>query len=386
LDDLKGPSLNIDARSAYVHVPFCRHRCGYCNFTLVAGRDYLVDRFLAAIETELQPLPPGIELDTLYLGGGTPSRLGNEALIRLKQILDSRFLLRPNAEFTIECNPVDIDLKKIETLSSIGVNRISLGVQSFNARKLKRLERDHSPDVAREAVKLCQSFCQSVSLDLIFATAGETVAEWQADLDAALETGPDHVSTYELTYEKGTTFWNRRQRGELSETDDDIKAEMYAWTIERLATAGLKHYEISSFSKPDHQSRHNNIYWSGRDYFAFGPGASRYLDGVRATNHRSPMAYLKRAEAGENTIVESERLSPRDRALEHLVIGLRMRRGIDVQTFANQNGFDPRELIANVRKELESLGFLTVTSKRIQVTETGVFVCDSIAQKILGSD
>lgn len=374
------------ATSAYVHIPFCRRRCGYCNFSLVADRDYLVDRFLNALATEIERLDASYELATLYLGGGTPSHLSGPQLRRLREIIARRFQLHPAVEFTAECNPEDMGQAKVDALAEIGVNRISMGVQSFQADKLKLLEREHDPHSVASAVRRCRAAFASLSLDLIFALENETLADWRDDLEQAIQLSPEHISAYELTYEKGTAFWIRRARGELQESVDDLKAEMYELAIDVLVRAGWEHYEVSSFAKDGHRSRHNRVYWQGTDYFAFGPSASSYLKGVRATNHRSTTTYLKRLEAGESPIGDKECLSLRGRAIEHLVIGLRMREGIDVAEFKRQNKWDPLDLIASVGQELKSLELIETTATRIRLTHKGLMVYDWVATRLLSDE
>ena len=198
-------SINAAPRSAYIHVPFCRHRCGYCNFALVAGRDRLIEPYLDAIEAEVQKLPEVYQLDTLFFGGGTPSHLSAVQMKRLGLILSHRFRLSADAEVTAECNPADITIESLDALQELGVNRISLGVQSFNDDKLKILQRDHSSEIAKAGFRLAMDRFKNVSMDLIFAAPGETLQDWEIDLDAAIELEPTHISTYELTYEKGRT-------------------------------------------------------------------------------------------------------------------------------------------------------------------------------------
>ncbi len=235
-------------RSLYVHVPFCRHRCGYCNFTLVAGREDLIDRFLNAIEREMHWLQGKHEVSTVFLGGGTPSHLNRNQLLRLSQVIRSRFEFSDECEFSVECNPNDLDDTRADAFSEMGVNRISLGAQSFDWEKLQILERSHTADDIRAAVALARKFARSVSLDLIFAAPGETHEGWVADLEQAVALSPDHISTYELTYEKGTSFWARRLKGQLEQADEERRADMYLAAIELLDRSGLQHYEISSFA------------------------------------------------------------------------------------------------------------------------------------------
>lgn len=375
---------NLLPRSAYIHIPFCRHRCGYCNFSLVAGRDHLVERFLDALHIEIRQLPDSVELDTLFYGGGTPSHLNRKQLERLSQIVAQRFTLAGDAEVSAECNPNDIDQEKIDALLQLGVNRISLGVQSLNAEKLKRLERDHSTRDVAVAVELAKANVTSVSMDLIFAAPQETAPQWQTDLADALALQPDHLSTYELTYEKGTQFWNRLQRGGLEVSGEDLRADMYEHTQQRLEQAGWQHYELSSFSKPNHQCRHNHSYWNGNDYLAFGPGASRFIDGTRSTNHQSTLTYMKRLEAGQSPTDQAEQLTGLAAARERLVVGMRLLRGVNVQLLETSTGVPFDEILsAEARETLVSAKLIEISAGVCRLTQRGVMVSDGVAAAIL---
>lgn len=375
--------LGTKPRAAYIHIPFCRHRCGYCNFTLVANRDYLVDRFLDAIEQEIGWLEERFELDTLFLGGGTPSHLSPANLTRLRSIVDSRFTLDPNAEVSAECNPNDLSKEKSDALADFGINRISLGVQSLNAKKLQRLERDHDREDIRAAVDQAQRFADSVSFDLIFAVHGESLIDWKQDLQAALELTPDHLSTYELTYEKGTQFWNRQSRGELRLANEDLRADMYMAATDMIEQAGLEAYEISSFAKPGHLCRHNESYWTGQPFFAFGPGASRYVDGIRQTNHRSTMQYLKLIESGQSPATFSEELSPEASARELLAIGLRRVVGVEENAFFNLTQFRINDLLNDVKEFWLRFGLIESRLGNWRLTFRGRMLCDQLAAEIV---
>ena len=370
-------------RSLYLHVPFCRHRCGYCNFSLVAGRDHLVERYLDAIAIEIGAIDQTYELDTIFLGGGTPSHLTARQLKRLGSIIASRFKLANDAEVTAECNPNDLNEPKAGALAKFGVNRISLGVQSLNPSKLKQLERDHSPVDVERAVSIAHSFCQSVSLDLIFAAPNEGLNDWRSDLSEALALNPDHVSTYELTFEKGTQFWNRLSKGQLSESGEELRAEMYVHTIETLAANGLEQYEVSSFSKSGHQCRHNLAYWKGDPYFAFGPGASRFIGGVRSTNHQSTMNYLKRIESGQTPIADQEKLEGLSAAKERLAIGLRMTEGVMEDDFQRRTGFSVAEILSDFSKQLQENKMLIKNQNNWRLTRKGILICDWISSQIV---
>ena len=371
-------------RSAYIHIPFCRHRCGYCNFSLISGRDHLVERFLNVLEIEIRKLPESYELDTLFFGGGTPSHLPPNQLHRLAKIVADRFRLANDAEISAECNPSDVNHEKLDALLELGVNRISLGVQSLNAEKLKRLERDHSPAKVAQAVELAKSKVGSVSMDLIFAAPQETYQQWQTDLSDALALQPDHLSTYELTYEKGTQFWNRLQRGGLAIADEDLRADMYEHSIQQLKQAGWEHYELSSFSAVGHQCSHNQSYWNGNDYFAFGPGASRFIDGIRSTNHQSTLTYMKRLEAGQNPTEQTEQLTGVAAARERLVVGMRLLQGVNVAQLEAATGVAFETILPRSTLEpLVSENLVEISAGVCRLTRRGVMVSDGVAAAIL---
>lgn len=370
-------------RSAYIHVPFCVHHCGYCNFAVVAGREDLVEPYLEALGTELSWLKQPREVDTLYFGGGTPTFLAAEQLRRLCELVLEWHPLAANYEWTVEANPGDLDPARIEVLADLGVNRLSLGAQSFRDEKLKLLERDHDRDAILRAIELAREAGMRVSLDLIFAAPGETLEEWLADLDEAIALRPKHISTYGLTFEQGTTFWNRLQKNELATVPEELEREMYLAAIDRLVEAGFSHYEISNFAQPGQQSRHNEIYWSGEGYFAAGPGAARYVDGVRETNHRSTSTYLKRVLQGESPVAEREQLDDQQRARERLIFGLRRLAGVGRQEFHDRTGFEIDVLAGEKIAQFVELGLLKDSGGRILLTREGLLLSDSLWPELL---
>ncbi len=375
----------MTARSAYIHVPFCRHRCGYCNFTLVAGRDDLASDFLKAIELEIERTLPSdsVELDTLFLGGGTPSHLSTDDLRSLLEILIAHFTLAPNAEFSCEVNPLDCTPEKLAQLRQAGVNRLSVGGQSFQERKLHRLQRDHSGDQLRKAMlRTLQSFA-NVSLDLIFAAPGETLREWQADLDATIALNPHHISTYGLTVERGSAFYGQVQRGRIREIDDDLQLVMYEAAIDQLTAAGMEHYEVSSFARPGFQCRHNTAYWCGDPWWAFGPGAASFIDSVRAVNHRSTTTYIRRVLAGKSPVAESERLTDEQSLRERLVFGLRRLAGVDLAVLSIDWGSDCEPLFQPALADYIQRGWLSRTGNQIRLTRSGLVISDSLWPELL---
>lgn len=380
------PVLDSIPRSAYVHIPFCRHHCGYCNFSVAAGRDYLVPRYLAALAREISRLPQPLLLETLYVGGGTPSRLTPAQLSQLREDISRRMTLSAGAEVTLEANPLDVTPEWVAAAIEFGATRVSLGAQSFDSGKLVRLERDHEAGGIVGAVDLLKQAGLAVSLDLIFAVANETRGQWSTDLEAALELPIDHLSTYELTYEKGTRFWNRLQAGQLQEQDEDQRCDLYGLTLERLYSAGWEHYEISSFARAGSRCRHNQVYWAGLPYQACGAGASRFLGGIRSTNHSSTIHYIQLVEAGREPTRERQALSPPELARELLAIGLRRLEGVSESNFSKLTGSSFSATAGAEIAELIGWGLLEERgeppTRSLRLTARGLFLYDAIATRI----
>jgi oxygen-independent coproporphyrinogen-3 oxidase len=370
-------------RSAYIHVPFCRHRCGYCNFSVVVNREDLTRRYLQAVDLELAALNRPT-VDTVFIGGGTPTHLDLISLDRLLAMIQRRFALNANVEWTIEANPEDITDAKLDLIIDYGVNRVSLGVQSFNDQKLGQLERGHRANSARQVIETVAAKIPNVSIDLIFAAPGETIESWSQDLDTALSLPIKHLSTYTLTYEKGTAFWNRRAKGELQELGESFEVEMYSKARSRTASAGFKQYEISSFARGGFRCRHNLAYWKGSPWYAAGPSATRFVAGKRDTNHRSTTTYLKRIEAGENPTAESEPITGEESVRERAAFGIRMIDGVDLREIQTSTGFDMRQLCGDAIRNSVDEGMLDDQGDRIRLTEKGILFADMVAARFLG--
>jgi oxygen-independent coproporphyrinogen-3 oxidase len=353
---------------------------------VAAGREDLIDLFLVALERELQQLQQPRPVEMLFLGGGTPTHLSPSQLERLFEIVKLWFPLSDRGEFSIEANPGDLVAEKIAILADAGVNRLSLGVQSFDDAKLHRLERDHRRDTIDRVLAACRSRFASISLDLIFGVPEETTDVWRADLQALVQRRPDHVSTYGLTYEKGAAFWARRMRGDLQPVSEQTERQMYLAAIDCLTAAGWEHYEISNFARPGHRCRHNEIYWTGQEYYAAGPGAARYVGGVRETNHRSTTTWLRRVLGGQSPAAERECLNDEQRARERLVFQMRMIDGIDLPRFEQQTGYNATSLIGPWLQQLVELGLVEHQQDRLRLTRAGLLVSDAIWPRILVPD
>ena len=259
-------------RAAYVHIPFCAHKCGYCDFASLAGVDHLADRYLVSLEAEMARMGSPHEVDTIFVGGGTPTRLDAEQLTRLLAAIRRWYPLAAGGEWTVEANPGTLDEAKADVLADGGVNRVSLGAQSFRPALLKALERNHDPADVPRALDLIRPRFRRWSFDLIFGVPGSTLDDWQGDLDDALALDPSHLSCYGLVYEKGTALWKQWNAGEVRAVDEETERSMYEATMDRLAATGLPQYEISNFARPGHECRHNLVYWANDPYFGVGVG------------------------------------------------------------------------------------------------------------------
>jgi oxygen-independent coproporphyrinogen-3 oxidase len=370
-------------QSAYVHIPFCRHRCGYCNFSVLPGRLDLADSFLDALRIELEQFGRPLAIDTLFVGGGTPTRLPIEHLDRLFDLLDRWLPLRDGGELSVEANPEDIDAELLTCLKRRGVNRISLGVQSFATNKLAILQRSHDRLSASRAIELAATMIGNVSIDLIFAAPGETPQQWRQDVATALSLPISHLSTYSLTYEKGTQFWNRLRKGNLASVNEDDELQMYQDVRQMVGESGFEHYEISNFAKPSFRCRHNLAYWQGRGWYAMGPGAAKFVDGRREVNHRSPTTYIRKLLQGQSPVAESESIDRQQWACERAAFGIRMIDGVDLGVIAAETGIDVATIRSDQIRYCLDAGWIDIRQTCHQLTTAGILMADTVAAELL---
>jgi oxygen-independent coproporphyrinogen-3 oxidase len=346
----------------------------------VAGADHLADRYLRALDREIaQSLGEAQEVDTIFVGGGTPTRLAAAQLRRLMELVRRWFVPAPGCEWTVEANPGTLDAEKADLLASAGVDRVSLGAQSFRAESLRVLERNHGgPDVER-ALEIVRPRFPRWSLDLIFGVPGSALADWLGDLRHAIDLQPDHLSCYGLVFEKGTELWKKWRRGEVAALGEELERAMYEAAIQLLESTGLGMYEISNFARPGHECRHNLAYWANDAYFGFGVGAARYLRGVRSVNTRDLAAYLRRVESGETPTGPSEELASVDRARETAILMLRRTAiGLDREDFRLRTGFDIDSLAGAAIRRFEDEGYLEDDGRCLRLSREGVFVADRV--------
>ena len=360
----------------YIHIPFCKAKCAYCDFYSLAHSEEKMDAYMAALLRHLEEVAPraaGMKVDTVYFGGGTPSYLGAARLCRILQTVLRRYGVARDAEITLEANPDSAgDWKELRKLRRAGFNRLSLGVQSTDDALLRRIGRVHTYEQVQQAVMAARKAkFTNLSLDLIYGLPGQTMEDWQRTLADAVALGPEHLSCYGLKLEEGTPLWQQRQA--LTLPDDDAQADMYLYTVAALGEMGYEQYEISNFAKPGKASRHNLKYWRMEEYAGFGPGAHSDFGGVRYGYVRDVDSYI----AGKLVLSESENDSTLARDYEYVMLSLRTAAGIDRQTFEKRyrQRFQPMEALF---EQYEKAGLALPTEGGWRLTPKGFLVSNSI--------
>ena len=365
--------------SSYIHIPFCLAKCRYCGFNSAPAPDPgTAERYCQALRREIQISQPACQrLRTIYFGGGTPTILSTSQLTGLMDLFRER--LEPDCEATIEANPETVDAAKLCRLRESGIDRLSLGVQSFDDDLLRMLGRVHDSERARAAFAQARTAgFGNIGLDLIFGLPGQTQGQWLQDLEAAVDMGPDHISTYSLTYEPGTEFTSMRKSGSLKPCDEGLEADMYLAGIEKMSAAGYEHYEVSNFARPGFRSRHNLNYWICGDYLGFGAGAHSHVGGRRWENAKGFKDYTERVEKGESIVKFEEELTRDQQLFEAIFLGLRMVAGIDAVDFHRRWGASPDEYRPEAWKKYKEAQFLTNDNGRFALTGKGLLLADSI--------
>ena len=368
--------------SAYVHIPFCTQICYYCDFSKVFIKNQPVDSYLEHLIEEYDSYDIK-KLRTLYIGGGTPTALSARQLAFLLEKLTDKLDLSYLEELTIEANPGDLDLEKIAVLKDSLVNRVSLGVQTFNDRMLKQIGRSHSEkDIYENIANLKKAGFDNISIDLIYALPKQTMEDVKTNVAKAIALDIPHMSLYSLILENHTVFMNRMRRGKLPLPKEDLEAEMFDYIIAELEKAGFEHYEISNFSKPGFESRHNLMYWDNAEYYGIGAGASGYVDGVRYKNHGPIRHYLQAVEAG-NARVQEEALTLNEKMEEEMFLGLRKKSGVSKKRFEEKFGLSFEDQYGAVVAKLTEQGLLVPDRDIVRMTKQGLFLGDTVAEKFI---
>ena len=368
--------------SAYVHIPFCTQICYYCDFSKVFIKNQPVDSYLEHLLEEYRSYDIQ-QLRTLYIGGGTPTALSAQQLETLLDGLTKDLDLSTLKELTIEANPGDLDADKIAVLKNSAVNRVSLGVQTFDDKMLKKIGRSHlEKDIYENIDRLKLAGFDNISIDLIYALPGQTMEQVKDNVAKAIALDIPHMSLYSLILENHTVFMNRMRRGKLPLPKEELEAEMFEYIIAELENAGFEHYEISNFSKPGFESRHNLMYWDNAEYFGIGAGASGYVNGVRYKNHGPIRHYMKAVETG-NARINEEHLSQREQMEEEMFLGLRKKSGVSIRRFEEKFVTSFEELYGQVVKDLCNQGLLQVEGQQIRMTKKGLFLGDTVAERFI---
>lgn len=368
----------------YLHIPFCRARCSYCGFNTYAGLEARIPDYVDALCREIQSAP-FLRGRTVYFGGGTPSLLPLEALERVLASLRSHFVLPDSAEITLEANPGTVDRAYLRGLRSLGVNRLSLGVQSTHPEELRRMRRLHTWEEAVEAVRMArEAGFENLNLDLIYGLPGQTMARWQRSLESALRLEPEHLSLYALTLEEGTPLAQQVAQGLLPPPDDDLAAEMYEWACAHLRQAGYIHYELSNWARSEAwMCQHNLTYWHNEPYLGFGAGAASWWAGRRWTNVRHPEEYIQRLRQGLPVVEETEEI-PRELEMgETMMMGLRLIAGVTDERFRARFGVGLEEAFGDELRRLQRAGLLEWDGKVVRLTPRGYLLGNQVFQAFL---
>jgi len=373
-----------DPTSLYVHIPFCARKCPYCGFFSRAGCNELIPAYVDALKRELAAAPRGLPLRSVYIGGGTPTMLSAGELADLLRTIGELTDLEPGCEFTVEANPGTLDAHKVTALLEGGVNRVSLGAQSFHARTLEALGRIHGPDEIRRSVETLRAHgCRNIGLDLMYAVPGQTVEQWSTDLESAVALDAQHISTYGLSFDDGTEFAERRRHGKLAEAPDEAYLEMNDRARERLCAEGFEHYEISNFARPGCRSAHNCNYWFNGSYLGIGASAAAFVGGERRTNVADIPEYIEKIRSNGSAAVFSERLNPEDFARETAAFNIRYLPGIDRQSFLDRTGCDLEALFADMIDSYIGQGLLEYDGEVLRLTTRALPVADSVSAAFL---
>src|SRR5665648_796202 len=377
--------------SLYIHVPFCVKKCDYCAFyshSLLHSPKDLTSVYLDGLEVEMakrgKDAPLGVS--SLFIGGGTPTALNNRDLDRFMTMLHRHFQLNPGVERTMEGNPGTITSSKLEILRRYGINRFSLGVQSFEDRLLSAVGRLHSAKEAREAIgRLRTAGFENINLDLMFGLPGQDMANWQATIEEALSYSPEHLSLYGLMLEEGTPLYERYKEGSDLLPNDDLQAQMHEWAVERLKQAGYRNYETSNFARPGYECRHNLGYWRGEDYLGLGPGGVSCLDRVRWKNIEDVRTYQSRLLQEQDPVEEAgrEALSLHECMAERMILGLRLEEGVHLTSFRNDFGADLRDIYKEVLECYKDRDVLIVRGDYLRLNEKYAFVANGILSEFV---
>ncbi|MFB4164867.1 radical SAM family heme chaperone HemW [Alteribacillus sp. JSM 102045] len=379
----------MTAKAIYVHIPFCKQICYYCDFNKFYLDNQPVDSYIEALESEIKDAflinHNRESIKTVYIGGGTPTALNGKQLEKvILAVKKYAPLLSDELEFTVEVNPGEADLEKLKIMRKHGVNRLSIGVQSFDNNLLKKIGRSHSAEEVWKTVKDAQKAgFENISIDLMFGLPGQTSEIWQNTITNALKLNIPHISAYSLKIEEKTMFYNWYRQGKLRTLPEDIEAEMYEEMVSRLNRAGYEAYEISNFAKSGFESMHNQVYWENKEYFGFGAGAHGYLNGVRYSNIAPLTHYIRALQEKKTAVKYSHRVSKQEMMEEEMFMGLRMKKGVKEKNFKQKYGCSYFEIFSKAIQELKDKKLLLDTGWSLHLTESGRLLGNEVFERFL---
>ncbi|MEN8256336.1 MAG: radical SAM family heme chaperone HemW [Thermodesulfobacteriota bacterium] len=378
----------MNGAGLYLHIPFCRSKCGYCAFNSVAANRSTVDGYLDLLTQEIAsyaalPWSKSHRFSTLFIGGGTPSLASAQKLADILSQCRSHFNMNDQAEISMEANPDSIDQDSLSILRQAGVNRLSIGVQSFNNTLLTTLNRAHTGQQAVAAVAVArQSGFKNINIDLIYGLPGQSLTSWQEDLDQALSLSPEHLALYELTVEPGTPFSHLQDKGSLPLPAEDLVADMEEATAALLGPS-LQRYEISNYAQSGYQCRHNINYWHNGSYLGLGSGAVSCLDGLRISHQPDPHYFMDMVRQKKTTITQAECLSPAGRFRESMVMGLRLLSGLNLTTLENRFQLSAQEVYGNILTDLTSREMVIREGNMIRLAPNCLAVANQVLTKLV---
>jgi len=374
-------------KAAYIHIPFCEHICYYCDFNKFLLKGQPVDEYIEMLlkEMKMKTAAGACEkLNTIFVGGGTPTALNEYQLENLLAGIREILPYDGKGEFTFEANPGETSEGKLRILYEYGVNRLSFGVQSFNDRLLKKIGRTHrAEDVHRTIENAVKVGFSNISLDLMFGLPGQTVEDFRDTLDEALSMQLQHYSSYSLIIEPKTIFYHLKRKGKLHLPSEDAEADMYGLLMDEMEKHGYRQYEISNFTLPGYESRHNLVYWNNEEYYGFGAGAHGYENGVRMSNYGALKKYIELLRGGMLPVIEKHPETKREKMEEEMFLGLRKNEGVSIRHFREKFQVDLSEIFADAVKEMEEKGLLEQVDGHIRLTRKGRFLGNEVFEAFL---
>jgi len=369
--------------SLYIHIPFCNKKCSYCNFYSIAYDAKLTENYIRSLTKEIsQYKNRNNTLTSIYLGGGTPSLLSFPHLLSLFSAINDTFSTPPNIEVTIEVNPATITKEAAQNWKFLGINRVSIGVQSFNDDELKILGRIHSEKEIRPAVEMVRDHCtENISLDLMYGIPGQTHETWMKSLQKAIGLEPKHISSYCLSLEKGTPLFDAQDQ--YTFPSEDVQKEMYYRMLSLLGISGFLQYEISNFSEKGYEAQHNISYWKGKEYIGYGTAAHSFYDMTRRENIPDVQRYISSMQNDQSVCKCKKVISDREYISDMIFLGLRLNQGVSLSYLKNEFGFDVNAVYSETINKISKLGYLTIENGHLKLTKKALFVSDEILSEFV---